>query len=374
MSQPTVNDVPPIPVTSTGIPIRNLWYMLLYAWNEPRVARRWKTEVEAAPTLDALLAQILAKTLQQRMRIGLGRDYVDERSTIRGIRGRVDFPHSLRQLAFQHGRAHCHFQNFSANTTANRIIRTTLLRLVQIGRFGPPCDAATDLRLRLRRLVQELDMVDLIELNADQIRREQCVRHDADYRLMITICYLVLQRQMPTETVGTDESKGLDRDAMTLWRIFEKFVANFYRLHLDEWRVRAQTKFCWPTEEPSEYAPMMSPDVVLEHKLSGHVVVLDTKFTAKSLVVGQWNTLTFDRHHLFQIYAYLRTQEHVSSEYKTSTGILLYPTTKHSLSEIIDVQGHRIRWETLDLAQAWQDIERDLLQVIQAEHPAVLSS
>jgi len=356
-----------VPVTSTGIPIRNLWYMLLYAWNESRLTHRWRAEVDAAPTLDALLADILAKSLQQRLRIGLGRDYVDEHATIRGIRGRIDFSRSLRQMAFQHGRAHCHFHQFSPNTTANQIIRTTLSRSAQIGMFGPTCDATVELRQRLRRLVQELDMIDLIELSPDRIRREQCLQHDADYRLMLTICYLVLQRQMPTETAGLEDLVGLDRDAMTLWRLFERFVANFYRLHLTGWEVSAQAKLSWPADGPSDYVPAMNPDVLLEHKMSGTIVVLDTKFTAKSLVVGQWDKPTFNRDHLFQIYAYLRTQEHISAKYRESTGILLYPTTKHKLSETIVVQGHRIRWETIDLAQPWEEIEQNLLEVIQVE-------
>lgn len=364
---PNAEDAPSVPVTATGIPIRNLWYMLLYAWNEPRVTQQWKAEVDAAPTLDALLADILSKTLQQRMRIGLGRSYVDDHAMIRGIRGRIDFPRSLRQLAFQHGRAHCHFQTFSPNTTANQIIRTTLMRLAQIGRFGPTCEAAVELRQRLRRLVQDLDTIELIELNVDLIRREQLLRHDADYRLMLTICHLVQQRQMPTESAGSESLVGLDRDAMTLWRVFERFVANFCRLHLTDWIVSPQAKLSWPIDGPSGYVPAMNPDVALEHKMLGTVVVLDTKFTAKSLVAGQWGNLTFNRDHLYQIYAYLRTQEQESDKHREATGILLYPTTKQKLSEAIAVQGHRIRWETIDLAQPWKEIEQELMQLIQVE-------
>ena len=63
----------PITFTEHGIPIRNLWHMLLYAWNEPSTPNHISMgDVESAPTLDALLALILIKILQQRMRIGLG--------------------------------------------------------------------------------------------------------------------------------------------------------------------------------------------------------------------------------------------------------------------------------------------------------------
>jgi hypothetical protein len=74
--------------TEYGIPIHNLWHMLLYAWDEvPLSHTGLMTDVEHAPTLDALFASILVKLAQQRMRIGLGRDYQDTSYLLRGIRG-----------------------------------------------------------------------------------------------------------------------------------------------------------------------------------------------------------------------------------------------------------------------------------------------
>ena len=123
-------------VTKTGIPVRNLWYMLLYVWDAVQLKDHWKSDVENAPTLDALLGTILANQIQQRVRIGLGRNYRTHAAEIAGVRGRVDFNESLKRMSFQHGRAFCQFQIFSANVPKNQIIRSTMARLVQIGDFG----------------------------------------------------------------------------------------------------------------------------------------------------------------------------------------------------------------------------------------------
>ena len=54
-------------LTEYGIPIRNLWHMLLYAWNEISLETQWAmADVERAPTLDALLASVLMKLMQGR--------------------------------------------------------------------------------------------------------------------------------------------------------------------------------------------------------------------------------------------------------------------------------------------------------------------
>jgi hypothetical protein len=42
---------------------------------------------------------------------------------------------------------------------------------------------------------------------------------------------------------------------------------------------------------------------------------------------------------------------------------LLYPTVHHDISERVGIQGHAIRWETVDLAQSWEEVEAALLAV-----------
>ena len=147
--------------TAYGIPIRNLWHMLLYAWQETPHSPYWHmAEVEESPSLDALLAAMLVKIVQQRLRIGLGCDYIAEQRLLRGVRGRIHFTNSLKQRAFERGQAFCEFEHYSLNAPKNRIIRSTLLHLVQVGQFGP--DQA--LRHTIHRLDRTLEGIDLLEL------------------------------------------------------------------------------------------------------------------------------------------------------------------------------------------------------------------
>jgi 5-methylcytosine-specific restriction enzyme subunit McrC len=353
-----------MPVTANGIPIRNLWHMLVYAWNEVILKNQWNAESETSPSLDALLASILAKLVQQRLRIGIGRSYTNEGNLLRGLRGRVDLSKSLKRLAFENGQAYCRYHEYSHNVPKNQIIRSTLAWVVQIGQFGSDQLRAEKLRQELRRLVRGLDGIDLIELKVDFIRRQQLGRNDGDYRLMLAICDLLLQRHMPTETAGSHRLPGLDRDGMTLHRIYESFIANFYKFHLLEWVVNAQAQLSWHLNKTSRYMPAMKPDLILQHRATGHMVVLDTKFTRKSLNLTPWGNFVFDSTHLYQLYAYLRTQDHVSDHHRCASGILLYPSVSEPLSETIEVEGHLIHLMTINLAQPWNKIEDELLHLI----------
>ena len=351
--------------TEYGIPIRNLWHMLLYAWNEAPISSHWSwQDIESAPTLDALLASILAKLIQQRMRIGLGRSYVDKHESIQGIRGRIDFSESLRARTFERGEVYCDFQQYIANAPNNQIIRSTLARLVQAGNFGVDVDEAEELRHSLRQLTRSLDGIDLIELNIDFIRRQQLSHNDRDYRLMLSICELLLQRQMPTETAGKYTLPAIERDALVLYNVYERFVANFYRIQLKGHTVKVQSRLSWHAKYDNPYLPSMQPDLVIQNDRSGEIIVLDTKFTAKSLVENEWGKEIFDSSHLYQLYAYLSSQAQVSEEHQKASGILLYPTVRSKLSEKIELQEHTIRIECVDLTLPWQEIEQSLLRLI----------
>ena len=366
---------PLTPFTEYGIPIGNLWRMLLYAWNEVplHALRGWAMEtvdVEHAPTLDSLLASILIALMQQRLRIGLGHDYVEQTQKLAGVHGRIQFAPSLKQRTLDRGQLICTFHGYSANSTKNQIIRSTLARLIQVGRFGPETATVRETHplRKLRRLVRDLDGIDFIELTPELTRRQLLQRHDHDYRLMLAVCDLIVQRQLPAESGSrTAVVPALDRERLVLYNIYERFVANFYHRHLTDWEVSAQKRLEWHASEASEHLPLMIPDLVLRETRQGsnRLLVLDTKFTAGPLVENRWGKPIYDSAHLYQLYAYLKSQENVSETHRTAVGILLYPALQQMPSEKIQLQDHVIRIETVNLAAPWQEVERQLLELVE---------
>jgi len=351
--------------TEYGIPIRNLWYMLLYAWNEMPHSPYWQlNEAETSPSLDALLGSVLVRIMNQRLRIGLESSYVSEQRLLRGVRGRIHFTRSLKIRAFERGQAFCEFQHFSVNAPKNQVIRSTLFYLARTGQFGPEQKQAEGIRHNVRVLVRSLEGIDLIDVSPEIIHRLQLERHDRDYRVMLAICDFILQRRLPTEYEGQAYTSQLVRDQRNLHKIYERFVANFYQTHLHNWIVRSQKHLEWHENTPNPHLPIMKPDLELKETSTGRTVILDTKFTANSLIKNQWGNEMFHSSHLYQMYTYLRTQEHLSDEHREAEGILLYPTIRGELPQKIDLPQHRIRIEYVDLAVPWQIIEKNLLEVI----------
>lgn len=352
--------------TEYGIPIRNLWYMLLYGWGVPPLTRLGDfQDIEDAPSLDALLASVLVKLVQQRLRIGLGRNYVRENQRIKGIRGRIKFTDSLKHQTFEYGQAFCEFDQYSLNVPKNQIVRSTLSRLIQVGQFGVDHNKASELRQNIRRVINIMEGIELIELKPDIIRRQQLGRNDRDYMLMMAICELFLERQMPTYQAGDSRLPSIDHVALTMYKVYENFVAGFYEFHLKNWLVARQSYISWHETSKNKYLPAMQPDLILVERKTGKRIVLDTKFTAGSLITDSWGGKSFASSHLYQIYTYLKTQEHLSEQHRLASGILLYPVAREGrISEKILLQGQTIRVETVDMTAPWQDIEHSLLDLI----------
>ena len=354
-------------LTDTGIPIRNLWHMLLYALDALHFKDAWQSDFEKAPDLRTLLASFLVSLVEKRLRIGLSSDYRKREDVIAGVKGRIDFNRSLKQLEFWRGRTACEFHVFSQDVPKNQIIRSTLANLL---REYEPSDTQfllPETRSGARQCVLRMRTISPIEVTSRGIRRELGKRHDIDYRMMLSLCQMLHDNTMPTEFAGANKLKSLDRNAYTLYRIYEKFIANFYAFRLAGWKTTAQKQMSWPTDGNDTYLPKMRPDLVIQHSETEAIVVLDTKFTPHYLKVGPWETTKFDSAHLYQMYSYIKSQEHYSPSHASATGILLYPTVDKCLSESVNMLEHRIRWETIDLALQWPQIESRLLQIFEEE-------
>ena len=70
--------------------------------------------------------------------------------------------------------------------------------------------------------------------------------------------------------------------------------------------------------------------------------------------------------HLSQLYTYVRSQEGGIADGSRSEGVLLYPATEQvpELDVTTEMQGHRLRVLTVDLAASPSEIHGGLLSVV----------
>ena len=354
------------------IPVRNWWHMLLYAWDLVEFRDRFDAEVDKAPDLRALLTAILVYLVKHQIRRGLRGDYVEKSEELRGVRGRIDFGQTLRSMAMYRGRLHCEFEEFTLNVPRNQIIRSILGDSLNRGFTRVEKERAKYSQLvsdveALLRMLYEIDRVRVTRrLIASELRL--LGRNEREYKLMLKICEMLQDPSMPSSDTASDLDY-VDWLHKQEHQIFERFAANFYRLQLRDWNVSAQTTLRW-NETGNEHVedvrlPTMRPDIVMTHNSTGEIVVIDTKWY--STVVSQsYGDLTVHSSNLYQMYAYMASQDYKGETERNSTGILLYARTeKDDVDFRTKIDGHPFRVYTLDLMKEWGQIEKDLSELIQ---------
>lgn len=345
------------------IPVRNIWLLMLYASDLLKTSERALVDAERNPDEIAdLVARLLAQAVEERQRRQLSLGYRPRSADLSRVRGRIDVLRTERRQLLARGAVACRFVELSVDTPRNRFVRGALEAVARL--VSHP-----DLRHRCRRLAADMQalgvsgaMPSRSELSADRIGR-----HDAADREMLAAAKLAVDLVLPTELAGPRPLPMPDREEQWARRLFERAVGGFYRAVLpsSRWDVRTGRPLDWPVDWCSDGArdilPGMRTDVVLDDMVADRRIVIDTKFTG--IVTAGWRRETTLRSgYLYQIYAYLRSQTgRGDSLADVAEGLLLHPAIGETVDEAIMVQGHGIRFATVDLAADSAAIRAQLL-------------
>jgi len=110
----------------------------------------------------------------------------------------------------------------------------------------------------------------------------------------------------------------------------------------------------------------MVTDIVIDAPGAARRLVIDTKFTS-ILGVGRFGDASLKSGYLYQMYAYLRSQEGGDQRWDTSEGLFLHPADGSQLYEHATIQGHSIAFATVDLAGSAVSIRSELRRIIHAQ-------
>ena len=111
------------------MPIQNVYYLFLYAWQRFPQGEQIKVEEDWGPDLPNLLAKLLATGIQNQLRRGLNRGYVAIVEELAFPRGKFLLADTIKCNSLVAGRAVCQFDELTTDTPPNRILRATLRRL-----------------------------------------------------------------------------------------------------------------------------------------------------------------------------------------------------------------------------------------------------
>ena len=345
------------------IPIANLYYLLCYAWRhikEGDIVRR--EELAGLDGTHNLLGKVLAEGTFRLLRRGIDRGYLEIREDLAGIRGKLAVGETAKRALRARGRAVCEFEELSRDVLHNRILRSTLADLLKL------TDLDSGVRADVRTAYGKLHGVTLLRLERGLFRRVQLDRNRYVYRFLMSICELILDCQIVEERSGTARFRDVQNEKYTMNKVFEDFAIEFYRREQREFGVNNPSRAIeWATEgtrdDQRRMIPKMEADIILESE--NRRIILDTKYYQQALSSWRGSNSKLRSDHLYQLLAYLRNREAMSSKPGPKhEGILLYPVVDEPLAVDVRLEGFDIRARGIDLGSEWRKIHDSMLDVI----------
>ena len=344
---------------SATIPIQNLYYLFLYAWNRLEEGQAVDVGGVESPELVDLFGKVLAGGLRHLIRRGVSRGYVLVHEDLSRLRGRVNFGDSMGHIMRRASRLSCEFDEFKRDIPENQLLKATASRLTQVASIDK--DIAHELRLRLKSFNDVSD----VRLSRQLFRQVQIHRNNAFYDFLIKVCELIFEATLPEGSGGRYRFSDILNDERKMALVFEAFVRNFLRLEQSKLRV-TPLQMEWDAARPNEQLhmlPTMRTDIHLES--ADRRVIIDTKYYSETLQT-RYEKRSVRSEHLYQLFAYLKNSERVGPEYEDAEGILLYPAVGEKVDFRAVIQGHPVRVCTVNLDQDWRGVRGDLLGVVSA--------
>lgn len=347
------------------IPIRNIFYMLLYAWNKVNLKDELEINWDGITNLLDLYAKILVKSVQVLIQKGIYKSYVSNLEEIGGVKGKIVFPPTIKRNLLKKQRTVCEYDEFSENIIANKIIYSTILTLLDNNACGK--ELKKDLH-RLKDKFIEVERIKITEKSFEQIRLN---RNNEFYGISLTICRLINQSLVPLKfNGGKNHFKfvNLLDDETKMSFIYEEFLRNFYMIHFkDKYKVSRQNiewQFELSNESNDSLIPKMQTDISLDNE--ERKIIIDAKYYSKSVASNQYGNEKFHSHNLYQLFAYLLNQEEESAPITMSTtGILLYPKVEKDYDFLCSYKNHKIIIKTIDLMLPWEEIQESLFEIVE---------
>ena len=178
------------------IPIKNLFYMLCYAWNVLAVMDDVKVGSDDFDDAYNLLSRVFSYGIGKLIRSGFHRSYVETSEELSTLRGKISIQESINALSMQRKKLICSYDEYSTNDIFNQILKYTIDSLIK----NPNVSSITK-----KELKKQDAFFSGIEAKAPTKENRQKLifnRNNVTYKLLINIAVMLYDNTAVNEGDG----------------------------------------------------------------------------------------------------------------------------------------------------------------------------
>lgn len=342
-----------------GIPIENIYYLLSYSWNMLDEKKRVHVSTDGVTKLIDLLAKVLINSTRLLLKRGIEQSYVEYESEITGLKGKLCVSETFKTNIIDRQRTICRFDEFSPDVLFNQVLINTLRKLMYVRNLD------RNLKEELRYLLWMFPEIKQIEIINSIFKRIRFNRNNRFYCFVLNVCELVHNNLLPSEEKGSWNFTDFTRDEVKMYRLFESFVFNFYKIEFkSHYKVRRESiswQFSYEDLSHSDFIPGMITDITLENDLGK--IIIDTKYYQETLA-ERFERKKIKSANLYQLFSYLLNQENGSDKSLNAAGILLYPQVEEAYNFSYKYNNHPIYIRTINLNTRWNSVDERLREIV----------
>ena len=334
--------------------IRNIYHMLAYAFSVLNKPEYRSLSAEDFDNATELCAAILERGVSLQLKRGLGQEYVSRTEARSSLRGKIEVTDSVKSRSILRRQLVCSYDEFSVDTTMNRVIKATVALLVR-------SDISKARKKSLKKLMVFFADVRDIDLHTvDWNMRYD--RNNRTYRMLMAVCWLVVEGLLHSRSDGVARMMDFFTE-QCMCRLYEKFLREYYRKEHPQLNAKASHIY-WVLDDgaPDDLLPIMRSDITLSAR--GRVLIIDAKYYT-STMQRNFDKRTVHSGNLYQIFAYVKNKQIAferAGESVEVSGMLLYAATDEDIQPDVTyrMSGNRIGATTLDLDRPFEEIRAQL--------------
>ncbi len=333
------------------IPIQNIYYMLSYAFQSLTEQGYRHVTTEPFHNVGELCAAILAKGVSMQVKRGIGREYIEQTEALPSLRGHIELSETVKTRSMLKQRMVCSYDEFSVNAYMNRILKTTMELLLH-------ADISPKRKKDLRKVLVFFGEVETLPVHTINWNLHYN-RNNQSYRMLISICYLVVKGLLQTQSNGT--TKLMDfLDEQRMHHLYEKFILEYYRKEFPQITANA-AQIKWQLDDAiGQMLPVMQSDIMLSYQEK--TLIIDAKYYTHTTQV-QYGKHSLHSGNLYQIFTYVKNKEvELKDKPHEVSGMLLYAKTDEAIypDNEYRMSGNRISVRTLNLDGNFAMIRKQL--------------
>lgn len=334
------------------IPIRNIYYMLSYAYQSLHLSEYRDMGTENFENTQELYAEILSIGIPVLIRGGLHKDYISFHDTSTVIKGKMDINSSIKRNSLLGKKMSIIYDEFSEDILLNQIMKATILYL---SRSNKICHKNRKL---FHGLLPYFSMVSDLPLQLSLWSGVRYNRQNIRYQFILDVCRYLFEELLFDENTASLELREL-QDKQRLSSLFEKFIYAFFKKETEYAVSRPQ--ITWQVDDEfTEALPIMQTDLVLKN--NSKTLIIDTKFYTENMSAKfEGSTMKHKSGNLYQVFTYVNNWNKNPEE--TVAGMLLYAKTTAEVqpNHIYKIKGNKFYVVSIDLQDDFSSIKENLI-------------